>query len=186
MYAARPPEGARTAARQCGHSLIEVLVALLVLSLGLLGSASFLAYAAQMPRLAGQYATAVQLAQAHVERMRANPQGLAEGFYDLQPAAAPDPAPASADCRWPACTPRALAQQDLAAAQQAVRQQLPQGQLLARCRSTPCGPGALGDVWVVWEEMQTFASFQAAGSDACPPGLPADAASRCIHLRFSL
>lgn len=169
-----------------GTSLVEVLVALLVLSLGLLGGAHLLGYTVQMPRLAGHRATAVQLAAAQVERMRANPEGLAGGFYDMALADADSLRATPAPCRWPACTPHALAQADLDTARQAVRQQLPQGQLVARCLSSPCGPGALGDVWVVWTEPPGFASFAAPDSDACPPGLRPGTDARCIHLRFSL
>lgn len=175
--------------RQSGTSLVEVLVGLLVLSLGLLSAGGMLAYSVQMPRLAGYRATAMQLAASHIERMRANPEGAAAGLYD---------APLNYDgslaeltatpCPWPACDAHALARMDTSTAQHAIREQLPAGALQAQCTPAPCGPGAFGDVWVVWREPQTFAAFQAEGADLCPPALAStkSPAPRCVHLRFSL
>ena len=67
--------------RQLGASLLEVLVAILILSFGMLALSGMLAFSVQMPKLAAYRATATALAASHIERMRANPQGFAVGAY---------------------------------------------------------------------------------------------------------
>lgn len=70
-----------------GFTLIEVLVTLVVLSIGLLGVAALQAKSQQFSRNAYMHTQATVLAHDMLERMRANPAGLNAGFYDL-PAAA--------------------------------------------------------------------------------------------------
>jgi len=67
--------------QQSGASLIEVLVAVLILSFGMLALGGMMAYAVQMPKLAGYRSTASTLANAYVERMRANRVGFDGDFY---------------------------------------------------------------------------------------------------------
>jgi type IV pilus assembly protein PilV len=67
--------------RHSGASLIEVLVAILVLSFGMLALGSMMAYAVQMPKLAAYRATAANLAASHIERMRGNTAGFATDSY---------------------------------------------------------------------------------------------------------
>lgn len=55
-----------------GFTLIEVLVALFVLSVGLLGAAAMQSRARAMRMEARQHAQATQLAVSHAEKMRAN------------------------------------------------------------------------------------------------------------------
>ena len=62
--------------RQAGASLITVLVAMLLLSLGMLALGAMLSFAVQMPKLSGYRANAVNLASGYIERIRANPKGL--------------------------------------------------------------------------------------------------------------
>ena len=69
---------------QMGSSLIEVLVAVVLLSLGMLSLGISLSFAVQMPRLSGYRATAINLAVSHIERIRANPGGFA--FAKRRPA----------------------------------------------------------------------------------------------------
>ena len=52
--------------RQSGVLLIEALVAMLVLSFGMLAVGSMLSYAIQLPKMSGYRAQAVNLAAGHV------------------------------------------------------------------------------------------------------------------------
>ena len=69
--------------RSCGFTLIEVLVALVVLSIGLLGIAGLQAKSQQFSVNAYMHTQATVLAHDMLERMRANRAGLDSGFYDL-------------------------------------------------------------------------------------------------------
>jgi type IV pilus assembly protein PilV len=70
------------APRQQGVTLIEILVAMLVFSVGLLGASGMMAMAARTNH-AGYLRTQVALlAQNMAERMRANPIGVWNGRYD--------------------------------------------------------------------------------------------------------
>lgn len=78
-------------ARQTGVSLLEVLVAILVLSLGLLGLGSLQATGLRMNNSAFLRAHAAQAALDMADRMRANRQAALSGAYNLAIAAsAPD------------------------------------------------------------------------------------------------
>ncbi len=62
--------------RQGGFTLIEALIAFVILSVGLLGIVSLQAVAKTSQHLAIQHSRAVTLADAMVERIRVNPAGL--------------------------------------------------------------------------------------------------------------
>lgn len=168
-----------------GASLIEVLVALLILSFGVLSLGSMMAFAVQLPKLSGYRATATNLAASHVERIRANPAGFYSGDY-AKPLATLD-GTSSAPCAYPHCTASSLADMDTAIGQEAARTQLPAGGLLTTCDPSPCAPHSYGNVWVVWQEPSTFAALNAAASDHCPDAIAVvfpQAAPRCLHIRF--
>jgi len=65
-----------------GFTLIEVLIALLVLSIGLLGVAALQAKSQQFSRNAYLNTQATVIAHDMLERVRANPDGLKSGFYN--------------------------------------------------------------------------------------------------------
>lgn len=68
--------------RQAGISLLEVLVAILILSLGLLGLGSLQATGLRMNHSAYLRSLAAQSAQDMADRMRANKKAACEGEYD--------------------------------------------------------------------------------------------------------
>lgn len=71
-----------SAAAQRGYTLIEVLVAVVVLSIGLLGLALLTGMSLQDNTRAYQRSIAVFLAYDIADRMRANPQGMIDGAYE--------------------------------------------------------------------------------------------------------
>lgn len=90
-----------------GFSLLELLVAVLVVAVGALGVAGLQLASIQNNRGAMQYSVTTVLATDLVERMRANP-GI---DYGTDLGAAPPP---FRDCLANDCTPAQLAQFDLA------------------------------------------------------------------------
>lgn len=174
-------------ATQRGASLIEVLVAILILSFGVLALGGMLAYAVQLPKLAGYRATATMLASSHIERMRANRQGFETDAYAENNTynAALNPV---VPCVYPACTAASLAILDKDETSRAIRRDLPQGGMRVAC-SGPCTNGE-GDIWIMWQEPSTAVSIGGVSSDECPDSTVLPEATnpfpRCLHLRFKL
>jgi type IV pilus assembly protein PilV len=176
--------------RQAGATLIEVLVAILILSFGMLSLGGMLAYAVQMPKFAAFRATASIIAASHVERMRANPAAFAAGSYNEAMTYKTSPT-LGTGCVYPACTASDIASADKDELYKAVKQDLPG---LAGVRIVCNGPCAdrSGDIWVMWDEPTTFASLNAANSDECPTSTPSAPFAftvplpRCVHVRFQL
>jgi type IV pilus assembly protein PilV len=158
--------GYRTAPHGRGFTLIEVMVAQLVLSIGLLGLAALQTSALRTQEAAAMHTRAVQAAQDMVERMRANPAGVAAGRYDLRRGHTPLPGASG------------MARTDLAAWQASLAR-LPEGQgEIRRCTSagTP-GPGqAIHRVTVWWNAARD----PAVRGFHCPPRSRAD--RRCVRL----
>lgn len=108
-----------------GFTLVEVLVALLIMSAGLLGVGQLLLVGLQTATSALRRTQAIYLLNDMMERIRANPDG--RDAYDC---ASYSPAPRERGCApsgAPAviCTSRELAEDDLARWQSAANQTLP-------------------------------------------------------------
>jgi type IV pilus assembly protein PilV len=127
-HGVRPPRGWRRpgAGRERGFSVVEALVAVLIVSIGLLGVGELILCSVRESAAALSRTQAVALVSDMIERIRANPD--AGDAYDCatygdEPAeqgCGPSGAPANE------CTPRELAEDDLAQWQSFVRQSLPQ------------------------------------------------------------
>jgi type IV pilus assembly protein PilV len=172
---------------QGGSSLIEVLVTILILSFGMLSLSGMLAYAVQMPKMSAYRATAVMLANGHVEKMRANIDGYVAGSYD-ETMTFDQTITVITPCSYPSCDSAGIADKDQYESNQEIRRELPQGGM-RMVRST--SNAREGDLWVMWQEPTTFAAINAASSDECPdptaaPAFTFSVQPRCIHLRFKL
>ena len=176
----RPPS-------QGGASLIEVLVAILILSFGMLSLGSMLAYGVQLPKLAGYRAMAATLAASHIERMRSNIVGFKNGNYveDLSYDGTIDETDLS-DCAYPDCTTASLATMDTAYTNQALRTELPSGG--KRVERDLAAGATDGNLWIIWNEPTTFASLNPTNSDSCPTQVAVytDPKPRCLYVRFKL
>ncbi len=96
--------------KQQGSTIIEVLISVLVLSVGLLGVASMQLHGLRYNQGAYLRAQATILAYDIVDRMRANPDGVAAGYYNsINTSSLPtDPA-----CISTGCTNQQLADHDI-------------------------------------------------------------------------
>jgi type IV pilus assembly protein PilV len=177
-----------TIRRQSGASLIEVLVAILLLSFGMLSLGAMLSFAVQMPKLSGYRATAVNLASSHIERMRANPGQL--GDYDQSSYDGTFVDIALNDCDYPTCNESSLAAMDNAATQRAARHELPAGGIVMRRDDTSGTVSTtVGNLWIVWQEPSTYAALNPSTSDNCPleiTGTYTNPRPRCLYVRFKL
>lgn len=174
--------------RHAGLTLIEVMVAVLVLAVGLLGIAGLQSAALANNLISYQYTQASTLAQALIERMRANRQAVLDGSYLL--AAAATPPAASLDCGASGvrCSPLQQAQWDLAMlyAQLSIeanttnlpagpRAILPSGRLSVSCESS-CDERGLRVVTIYWDAARSGAT----GTD-CSNGRDQ---LRCVRLGY--
>ena len=98
------------ARHQHGTSLFEVLIAVLVLSIGLLGVASLQLYGLRYNQGAYLRSQATMIAYDMVDRMRSNPNGVSAGYYDNVNTASLPTAP---NCISTGCTPQQLADHDI-------------------------------------------------------------------------
>jgi type IV pilus assembly protein PilV len=105
--------------RMAGVSIVEALVALVVISVGMLGIAGLYLTSLQAGRSANLRVQALNLASDLADRIRANRQGL-----DKYKAAAKDTGK-SHDCATDRCTPAEVAENDLYVWKRAISEALP-------------------------------------------------------------
>ena len=116
----RPNDALRNAYSRCiGFSLIEVLVALVILSIGILGLATLQTASLNFNTGASQRTQATILAYDMADRMRANRQAALASEYNI---AFQSPAPACA----PPSLAGTMAEQDISAWRMALACRLPQ------------------------------------------------------------
>ncbi len=110
--------------RQRGVSLIEVLMAVLIFSIGLIGLAGLLVISTRSNHAAYLRTQVTFLASNMADRMRANPMGVWSDAYNITAL----PAAGGADsCLSSACTPAALATRDIQKFSNQLAVYLPEG-----------------------------------------------------------
>jgi type IV pilus assembly protein PilV len=182
---------------QLGASLIEVLIAILILSFGLLSLGSMLSFSVQLPKLSAYRASAANLASSFVERIRANPEAFSVGNYTASLNESSNwslsaIAVSGSNCKFTGgtqCTPATLASADINEFRSAVRREVPAGDMILKCSTTPCAKTSFGELWVVWQEPSTFALLDPSSSDNCPTEATTTYTSpkpRCLYVRFKI
>lgn len=183
--------------RQRGVSLIEVLVAMLIVSLGVLAMAGLLATASRYGRTSEFRAVATLLANDMADRIRANKAALLESTsaYDMTgdySSWADEPADA-ADCvDTSECKADEIAALDRAAWGQSVFAGLPGGAGFVSVSEAMAG-GAIGrnftvDIWVAWLDPDADTDLPTAeDGKECPPAFQGqDPQPRCAFFRVGL
>ena len=107
---------------QNGFTLIEVMVALVIFTISLLGLAGLQVAALRDNHLANLNTIATQLAEDMAERLRANPVGVGNGSYDNI-----DSDPGHEDCYGSSCSPDAVSRLDAHEWLTAIGEALPSG-----------------------------------------------------------
>jgi type IV pilus assembly protein PilV len=184
--------------RQTGASMIEVLVAILLVSVGLLGIAGLSGATFGYNKVSQIRLTGIALANDLADRARVNVFGYDRGAYDITladnfvttPVAVPDgnldldPA----DTANAATAADGLAAADVDQFLRSVRNRLPQGDAVVVSR-----PGANIrelDVWLLWQEPTTDAgdALFGAGQGNCPSSLTTaeQALYSCMYFKVGL
>ncbi|MGH8161042.1 MAG: type IV pilus modification protein PilV [Gammaproteobacteria bacterium] len=142
--------------RARGFSLLEALIALLVIAIGVLGVAGLQAASVYRTHTGAVNSLAAVEAQSIAARMIANPGAFpadgSESDYNTTDAVAV--ALPSPSCTAAACTSAEMAQYDLHQWGSQLAQDLPQGQGAIACQSTP--PQCR--VKITWQQKQMAAS----------------------------
>lgn len=174
---ARLPGRARRAA---GFSLLEILIAVVVLSIGILGMASLQFASLRSNQQSYQRSQATALVSSLLDRMRANQRVAANGAYVL--AVNTTPAAVTTNCASAACTPAQLAVYDLSTWYTTLTQTLPSATASVTCSVSPCRAGATQTVTVFWDENRTGAT-----NTSCPAPASFDPAVHlsCYRLGFT-
>ncbi len=180
----RPVHPVTTPARQGGASLLEVLVAILIMSFGLLAFAGLTAASQQYVKTAQFQAIAMQSASELGERMRGNVSGFQNGSY-TKTTAYSDGAVEVPECPASGCTASDRAAIELAQWLQELRLRLPGGDAFVQ---RDAANKLVTDIWILWIDP---AIESVAGAGDCPAaalsGVPNSAPPpRCMYYRISL
>lgn len=150
---------------QQGFSLIETLVAMLLLSIGMLAMVWMQAKGAEYERTAEFRNSAMQKAVEYADRIRAN-VGASASYVHMQPYRPGSRiADAAKNCRTESCSPAEMAAFDVVEMRRMIRNSLPGGdvfvQQLANDRM---------NIWVVWQQpaQQVLDENRLSFSSLCP------------------
>lgn len=187
-------------AQQSGASLIEVLVAILVVSIGILSMVAMQANAVKFSKTSENRAIGALLVNDLADRMRANRAGFFNNGYAFTqnyPGSGAVTEPVSSNtCNTPTanCTAAELAGKDLSDWRRTVFFTLPGG--FARISTRDTVNNAV-DVWLAWldptDTAEGGANQDAVAVNECPANFVSSAATgatqarpRCMYFRINL
>jgi type IV pilus assembly protein PilV len=159
--------------RTRGFSLLEVLIAVLVFSFGLLGIAAMVLTSMRGTHTAQLHTQATFLAQWIADAMRANPTGVMAGNYD-----GPGLSALATNCNIANCAPATLALRDREVWGTMLARALPSGQGTVLCNLRPATredgteafPAGLCTVTLTWSEASDTEKTSATAGTAANDG----------------
>lgn len=164
--------------RECGATLVEILISILLMSFGLLAMGAMQAWSVAGAKSAGHRIVAALVAAEAADVLRGSPTAPEQLGGDPLAQGGGDP----------------LAHHGLAALRSRTALELPQGELQVS-RAAPAGkPGvAEVDVWVMWAEPRIYSDEEAGAGDAeqafdnCPPEAKGQTPMpRCFYMRVAI
>jgi type IV pilus assembly protein PilV len=170
-----------------GVSLIEVLVAILVISLGILSMGAMQAQATKYTKTSEARAMGALLAGDLADRMRANRTGFLAGNYTYtahdQPTST-ELASTSCNTATSTCTAAQIAAQDLLDWRSAVYHAMPSGRVHVSSRDVTANAV---DIYLIWTDPgskgENNNERDPASLDACPTGV-SGTGTRCMYFRI--
>lgn len=170
-----------------GVSLIEVLIAIVVASIGLLALAGVNTAAIRYTKLSQYRGTATLLANDMAERIRANKAGAAAYVFnsDFATQNTLPSAPGNlCNTSGATCSAAQMAAADLYLWQIRVRDQLPSGSVFIQYQNLQ----SAYDVWLVWRDPAVASDDLVATGLECPTALTvaSDPSVRCSYFRINV
>lgn len=145
----------RTPVVSTGFSLLEVLVAVVVLSVGLLGLASLQLSALRNNNQSYERSQALALAYDIADAMRSNRAEAIAGAFEITADKKPT---VKKSCIAALCTRTEAAAFALGSWAERLRVELPSGAARIACSTSPCVAGRMHTVVVMWDENRTGAT----------------------------
>lgn len=167
-----------------GATMVEVLVSILILSLGILAMASMLSAATRYSKTSELRSVATLLANDYADRMRANRTAVTAGNYNLTAAysaAKITSAVTPSTCGGTGCTASDLAAIDVQQWKNSLFYGLPAPAAFAQYDATDQSV----DLWVAWQDPAAD-SGQPVGQHECPANFTGSPAPRCVYFRIGL
>jgi type IV pilus assembly protein PilV len=160
-----------------GFSLLEVLVALVILSIGLIGVAAVQVNTMKFGQVSQQRSNASQQVMAISERMRSNLAGVRAGNYTFVGtfAALPSMVPSVINCTG-GCTAMQISRMDLNLWLGELARALPSGRAIINSTNAPQS----WQITVMWEEKDLAAGLRS----QCPAVAAAPAEVQCMTANF--
>lgn len=195
-------------ATQRGATLIEVLVAIVILAIGLFGMAGLTSAALKYNQFSRMRATGLSLVNDYAERARANLAGFAGYAHtkaynaSVREAASTDPTAPPAACEIDTSVPdkpvntcgAAIAAYDLAQWLTNVENRLPGGTAYVTTELADAPPGVNGlpatrvlNIWLIWSAIAEDTGF--GQRQTCPvdgANISASAEVNCMYFRITL
>jgi type IV pilus assembly protein PilV len=175
--------------RARGVSLIEVLVAILVVSLGILSMGAMQAQATKYTKTSEVRAMGSLLAADLADRMRANRGGFEADNYAQTTSNTPSAtelATVACHSSTVTCTPAQLAAQDLLEWRAAVFYALPSGRVHVSARDATA---SAVNLWLIWTDPASTGENNVerdpASLDNCPTGVTGTGV-RCMYFRINV
>jgi type IV pilus assembly protein PilV len=136
---------------QSGFTLLEVMIALVIFSIGLLGLAGLQAGGLRSNTQAQLRTIATIQAYDMAERIRSNPRGVVDGDYN----ALDDATPTAGDCISNTCTAAEMATYDYYEWELNTQNVLPSGHGTVSSAAVGGGAARLFTITVMWDEERT-------------------------------
>lgn len=171
--------------RSQGTGLLEVMIAVLLLSGGVLAMSLLHANSFKYTKMAQFRGVATQLAFELADRMRANAIGATTGAYTLT-ATYSSTAPAvtvPACANAAACTALEMAAIDLAEMRNTARQALPGGGLRV---TQDAAESNVINVWVIWLDPEAYGNDANSQANVLPCPFTSTPAPQCLPMRIAL
>ena len=165
-HASAGRNGLTSCFRLAGFSLLEVLIALVILSVGLLGIAAMISTTLKSNDSAYMRTQATALAYNIIDRMRANRTAAENGMYDVAMPASAATGGNPTNCTGATCGSATLAAYDLGQWEYDLATLLPQGR--GAVTSTDNSGVTLVTITVLWNDSRAQDSLQKSGA---PPAV---------------
>jgi type IV pilus assembly protein PilV len=169
--------------RQKGSSLLEVLIAVLIMSFGLLALGGLAAAAQQYVKMAQFQSVGMALASDLGERMRGNVAGFQSDGYVRASAYSTATVTAPSCAIDTACTVAEMAAKDMAEWVNELQRRLPGGDAFVQRDTTNT---LATDIWILWIDPSTSELSVAANTDCPATALTGAPKLRCMYYRISL